>query len=312
MEHKVYVCGWRQTSEGFNLWLKSKPSVCTKGSNYPSAESELLQAIRDDNGAMHAVLEFDPPLPKSELESKYSSPELYLICGDDRFQTDAPRVTAFESADAREMRFKWLDEFFTRPVCRTCARSSGIRSERPLDLIAAPGRTDGAFGYVGAEAGTRIEIVSEDILRLLTEAERVQLNVRETTRKRKGRKFYEIVGPAGPTFVAVSSLKANGWRCEECGQAYWGYRQAGLSIHSFVAAKDLQDPLPGLFTVGLPPEVYLCATGSRWRELVGKVGVRGFTSSALGVVQDHEVIRNPELPSRGRGRDAILRAELSK
>lgn len=312
MEHKVYVCGWRQTSEGFKLWLKSQPTICGGGPDYPSAESNLLQAIRDNCGAMHAVLEFAPPLPKSEQDSKYLRPELYLICGDDQFQTDAPRGVAFESADAREQRFKWVDEFFTRPVCRTCARATSERNQHPLSLSYAPSRADGAFGYVGAEAGTRIEIVSDSFLGVLTESERSQLKLREVKRKGKGRDFFEVIGPGGLPFVGVSGLSVKGWRCEDCNGGVWGYWLPRLSMNSFVAARALPNPLPTLFTVGVPPEIYVCVTGVRWRELVGKVGVRGFTSRPLGVVPDHEVVVAPELPKRGRSRSDCLRPELSK
>ena len=60
---------------------------------------------------------------------------------------------------------------------------------------------------------------------------------------------------------------------------------------------DLPRPLAGIFTVGKPPDLHLCATGERWRELIGKIGVRGFVSRALGVVSDREVVRRPESPT---------------
>ncbi|MFN7138562.1 MAG: hypothetical protein ACK4UN_04435 [Limisphaerales bacterium] len=158
-----------------------------------------------------------------------------------------------------------------------------------------PGKEDGAFGPIGHDGSTNVEILSEEFLNLLSPAERRQLDLRPVVRKGKSRKFYELIGPAGPPFVAVAGLPASGWRCSECNRATWGYWLKGFPIHGFVAATDLPQPIPGVFTIGTPPEVHLCMTGSRWRELRGKPGTRGFVSRPLGVASDRELIRDPEL-----------------
>lgn len=264
---------------------------------YLLAEERLLEAIRERGGAMQAVLEFDPPLPKSEQESRYSCPELYLICGDERFETDAPRLAPFETEGQREGRLAWLDSFFERPVCRKCSAASSARSERPLRLTYAPRQYDGAFGHVGSDGATYAQVLSQEFLALLSSQERQGLVTRPVARRAKSREFYELLGPAGPEFVAVAGLPVSGWRCSGCDRLTWGYWLDGFSMRSFVAASDLPRPLPGIFTVGRPPEVHLCATGARWRELVGKRGARGFVSRPLGVVRDREVVRRPELPS---------------
>jgi hypothetical protein len=295
MKHSVYLCGWRQSPEGFSLWTITEPRVCVHAVNYAIAEERLLEAIRERGGAMYAVLEFEPPLPKSEQESKYACPELYLIGGDDRFETNTPRRVAFETEQQKEARLAWLDTFFEQPVCRSCAAPNSPRSERLLHLTYAPPQYDGAFGHVGADSSTNIEIVSEEFLSLLSPDEQQHLIFRPV-RYRKSRAFYELLGPLGPSFVAVAGLPISGWRCSACSRSTWGYWIDGLSIHSFVAGCDLPQ-LPGIFTVGTPPEVHLCATGARWRELVGKKGVRGFVSHALGVASDREIVRRPDLPT---------------
>ncbi len=298
MEHKVYLCGWRRNSEGFCLWTKSKPVVRAEAQTYRLAEERLLEEIRAHGGAMHAVLEFDRSLPRSEQESKYSSPELYLISGDDRFETDTPPATMFETEQQRDERIAWLNSFYEKPVCRKCGSPTAPRSQRPLTLTYAPSRQDGAFGHVGKDGGTWIEIVSEDFLSLLSPQELKNLSFRPVTRKAGSRKFYELLGPDGPAFVAVAGLKLQGWRCSGCSFGRWGYWTKGFSIHSFVAASDLPKPLPGIFTVGTSQRIHLCATATRWREFVGKKGVRGFASHPLGVVSDRELIRQPELPTK--------------
>ena len=70
---------------------------------------------------MQAVMEFDPPLPKTTFEEKYSGLEIYLIGGDDRFETDAPRRESAESASELDERLRWLDAFYDQPVCTVSA-----------------------------------------------------------------------------------------------------------------------------------------------------------------------------------------------
>jgi hypothetical protein len=294
MEDAVYICGWRKTSNGVQLWTTSTPTVKVEGESYAAAEERLLQAIWDRGGAMRAVLEFQPPLPKSELEAKYGSPELYLICADDRFELQIPPHPPFETEQVRETRFKWLDKYFERPVCRKCSGAYSPRSGEPLHLTYATREYDGAFGEIG---GTTAQIVSSEFLSLLNDEERQRLIFRPVQWKSQRRRFYELIGPAGPPFVSVSGLAVDGWKCSGCGRSTWGYWIKGFSIHSFISRSELSEPMLGIFTVGSLPEVHLCATAPRWRELIGKKGVRGFVSQPLGVAPEHEAVFNPELPT---------------
>lgn len=115
--------------------------------------------------------------------------------------------------------------------------------------------------------------------------------------RRGRRQFYELIGPEGPPHIAVAGMKTNGWRCTECDHRAWGYWIDGMAIDSFIARSDLPERVPGVFTVGTFPEIELAVTGSRWKELLGRKGTRGFTSRLLGVVPDHEVVQRPELPT---------------
>jgi hypothetical protein len=298
IEHGVYVCTWSRSPDGFALWLRASADIRGDGRTYAQAEERLIEAIQNAGGAMQTVLEFDPPLPKSKVEAKYSSPELYLIGGDDRFETDAPKGHAFETPAERAIRLKWVDTFFQSPVCRKCAFAVGQRSEKSLTLEYAPRVHDGAFGHVGHEGTTTLQIVSEEFLRLLTAEELANLTLRPVFRKGRGRKFFEVTGPAGPPFVAAAGLEFAGWRCGACDHRTWGYWLEDMAIGAFVAKSDLPASPPDVFTVGIPPEIHLCATAQRWHELVGRKGTRGFVSTLLGVVPEHEVVRHPELATR--------------
>ncbi len=118
----------------------------------------------------------------------------------------------------------WLDAFFERPVCRKCGSATSPRSARPLRLTYAPPQHDGAFGHIGSDGSTRAEIVSEEFLALLSSKERQGLGTRPVARTGRSRRFYELLGPAGPPFVAIAGLPASGWRCSatSCGrEAGW-------------------------------------------------------------------------------------------
>lgn len=299
MEHAVYICSWSRSRDAFALWVKSRPHIRASAPTYAEAEERLIEAIQDAGGAMQAVMEFDPPLPKSTLEEKYSSPEIYLIGGDDRFETDAPRWRWSESAQEVDDRLCWLDAFYDKPVCRKCKYTSGRRNDKPVTLTYAPSKYDGAFGSFGTDGGPNHQLVSEEFLALLTPDEKRSLEFQSTIRK-LGRKFFELVGPEGPPHVAVAGIKISGWRCTQCDHRTWGYWVEGMAINSFVARSDLSALSRGVFTVGTAPEIQLAVTAPRWKELRGKKGARGFASRQVGVVPDHEVVRHPELPTDGR------------
>jgi hypothetical protein len=295
MEHTVYLCAWSRSRDGYGLWVISRPKLRANGRTYPEAEERLIRAIQDAGGAMHAVLEFAPPLPKSTLETKYAKPEIYLIGGDDRFETDAATWCPSESAAEVDEGLKSVDAFFQSPVCRKCKYASSPRSDKQLTLTYAPPRYDGAFGFVGHFGRTTLQLFSEEFLGLLTPEERQYLELRPVIRKGRARKFYELLGPAGPPLVAVARMKISGWRCSRCGHRTWGYWVEGFSIRTFVAASDLPTFLRGVFTIGIPPEIHLTVTSERWKTLVGQKGTRGLVSNLLGVVPEHEVVRDPKL-----------------
>jgi hypothetical protein len=295
VEDAVYICSWSRTSAGFTLWVKSRPDVQASAASYAEAEQRLIEAIQNSGGAMHAVLEFDPPLPKSTLEEKYSSPEIYLIGGDERFETDTPRWKWSESKQEVEDRHRWLNSFYNEPVCRKCKFTHSRRSNIPITLTYT-GKYDGAFGSFGSDGGPNHQIVSEEFIELLGEEEKRCLEFQPTIRKGR-KKFFELVGPEGPPLVAVAGLMISGWRCAQCEYRTWGYWVKGMSINDFVAKSDLSTGKSSVFTVGKFPEIYLAVTAARWKELLGMKGTRGFTSRLLGVAPDHEVIRSPRLPT---------------
>jgi hypothetical protein len=297
MEDDIYLCGWAQSENGFELWLKSRPRVRARGRTYLEAEDALLQTIAEVLSVYHAVLEFVPPLPKSEFDKRYSTPELYVVRGDAGFGADEPRRIPFETKDECAQRVAWYDDFFVAPICRQCGTPGGRRSERPLKLRSVDGRYDG--GHV-IFAGAFLDVFSETFFMLLTASERQNVQLRLVERERRARKqFFELLGPSGPPLVAVASRQPSGWHCETCGARYFPYFWSDdASIRCFVARADLPQPVPDVFTIGTQPNVSLCMSAGRWSSLVGKRGTRGLISQLVGVVPDEEVIREPSLKPR--------------
>ncbi len=291
----VYLCGWSQSPDGFELWVKSRPHVRAKGKTLTEAEDAFLEAIRENGGAFHAVMEFIPPLPRSERDQKYTTPEIYSLCGDESFSTDEPKRIPFETEPERDDREAWYDLFFTAPCCRGCFAPQGPRNSRRLMTTSRLKNYDGAFASF---AGASPRAFSETFLELLTAEERRGLRFQLIVRPKKSRKFFfELVGPEGPLPVAVEGMELAGWQCKQCGRRVFGpeYDRNNL-IHDFVAMSDLPKPLPSVFTIGPHYRLQLCMTAERWATLVGKPGTRGIVSQLVGVVPDDEVVREPELP----------------
>jgi hypothetical protein len=301
MEDDVYLCGWTQSPDGFELWVKARPRIRARGATYLAAEEGLLDAIAKALGVYFAVLEFIPPLPQSEFDKKYSTPELYTICGDDRFETDEPRRVMFETEDERAQREPWYDKFFVAPFCRDCWTPGGPRNESKITLTHVRSSYDGGFVLL---ANAWLRIFSERFLELLSSVERERLQFRLVDRSKRSRKtFFELIGPCGPPLIALAGRPVKGWRCPTCGARVFGYDYSpDVSISSFIAKSDLPAPLPQIFTIGTQPNVELCVTAQRWATMVDQSGTRGFVSGLLGVVPDDEVVRTPDLELRDDSR----------
>jgi hypothetical protein len=237
VKHSVYVCSWSVSAEGYTLWVISRPQIHATALTLAEAEERLTRVIQEAGGALHVVMEFDPPLPLSAVEEKYSDPNVYLIGGDERFETYAPSWRGAESENERDERLRWSDSYYEKPLCRKCKFTLGKRSTKPLTLRYSLGKYDGAFGMIGTDGGPTHSVISEEFLELLTTEEKQALEFQPVITRGR-RSFYELVGPTGPPFVAVSGLILGGWRCGHCDYRLWGYSIKGMAINSFIAKSD--------------------------------------------------------------------------
>ncbi|HEY8750408.1 MAG TPA: hypothetical protein VIM11_20660 [Tepidisphaeraceae bacterium] len=296
-EGNIYFCKWERKAETYHIWVAKRPRLRAKGESLDAACEELVSVICLSTGDGEAWLELDPAYPKTPTEACYCNPELYRICGNGQFTAEWPGRRSLTRGTSEEQ-FRWADHFFQAPMCRSCARATAPRSDLPLRLNQVESGFDGWFGHVLPVGSTTIQIFAESFLELLTPSECRVLNFRAVEKAPSKRTLYELVGPPTIPLVAVAGLPIDGWRCKQCGQRLWGYWIDGLNIVSFIARSDLPKPLPTMFTVGEPPEAKLCVTAERWRQLAGRKGTNGIKSSRIGVVDDEDVVRVPELLRR--------------
>lgn len=216
MEDEVYICGWRQDSAGFTLWVKSNPKMTGQGASLEEAEAALANSISDNWGAMHPVFEFVPPLTKLDFDAEYSQPELVSICGDTRIEVDQPRQIPFETPEEFEIRMQWYDQFFESPCCRVCGNATAPRNNKPLTVTFVESGFDG--GFLGFPRHGMIHVFSDSFRALLTEAELSRVEFRKCVRTQRSRKeFFELIGPSGPKFVAVKNREFNASRLLDIG-----------------------------------------------------------------------------------------------
>ena len=245
----VFVCNWRRSPEGFALWVKSQPTLCSQHLNYATAEEQLIDTIKKTASARIGVLEFDPPLPASEPESRFSYPDLLLISGSESIKALPPGQSNIPSHQNRD--WGWLDSFFEEPVCRVCSCASSPRSEKPLQLTDVPSRHCGATVDL-AGLFTDRQIFAQAFVDLLTPEERSHLMLRKVDCTESDRTFWELIGPSGPSAVAVAGLAPEGWFCEACRHRKLGYFIDGFDINDFVASSDLPRQAD-VFTIGGSP-----------------------------------------------------------
>ncbi len=146
---------------------------------------------------MQAVLEFGPPLPKSDLEAKYTNPgDLLLIVGDDRFETDSPRPIPFETREEAEGTLEVGEPPFRNAhLSKVCVRYAGREKCTPLFLEYVPRRTTARLGMLATTGLLALRSFRKSSLICLTSDERGRLELLAVTGKVAGQAvFYELVG----------------------------------------------------------------------------------------------------------------------
>ena len=162
-EDAVYICGWSQTEDGFEVWVKVAPDGATaRGTTCEAAIETFLDVIIKRGGAYLAPFWKSPPSP-SDFDRRYSQPAIVAISGDERYETDEPKRTWFEPPEERVVRESWYDGLFEVPLCRKCHTPRGARNRRPLHLTWA--KENRALSHSKVQASRCFPKTFDDALR---------------------------------------------------------------------------------------------------------------------------------------------------
>lgn len=291
-EEGFYICSWKKTKKGYEIWVVNKPKWKAEAKTFEEAEEELISVITcDPRGPCNPVWDYDKPAPKKKAEAAFSNPDLVIVesNGFAELAEQAPPGVTEHIEDAE-------NSYYRSPVCEECGYSSTPRSEKHLFADSVDSGYDVINGRFCGSSNS-FALFSSDFLELLTVDEKESLQFRPVLRKKSAKKkFFELVGPAGLDQVGANDVNPSGWECSKCKFQCYGYWSPQFSIWYFVAAEDLPDPLPTVFTFGAPSDLRLCMPMARWQQIVGKPGARGVMSSQLGVVPTKLLQRRPKLP----------------
>lgn len=292
----VILCSWELDAGCWRLWVTEDPSVAGEGGDYDEAEQALQRAIMDaapDLDTVHpSVLEFDRALPASTDASRYATPEIYAISGDEPFDGMTNRAEHWE----------YVSTLYENGVCPDCRAARGPRNEMPLKLKYSSA-ADAAFLWSFGKPGPKV--FSDRFLALLTPAERELIHVRpvQFDKKPRGRTFFEISATPTIPFVSIRGMDARGEECPQCGHGSFRVFDPWLNdsppfLDRFICRADLPGSLPGFFVVGDKHDWSLCMTAERLRRQRGGKGNVGLASSRLGVVDAEHADRDPRLALR--------------
>lgn len=291
MEDGVFVCAWSALAEGYSGWVKNRPALRVTAPSLETLAEVLRRAIFDRAHCMHPVLEFDPPLPVTGAFQQFGVDDIVEISGGN----DGFSVLEFPPG-IHERPFKskiYWDTYFTARSCHSCHTPTGIRNELPLHVKGFSGDSDG--GFCGMGSGFRY-VYSEAFLGLFQPHELVNLEFRPIVRDARARKkYFELIGPSGPPFVAVKQIAASTSQCCECGRKKVSYfENDDQPFPDFTQRSNHPNPIATIFTIGKLPYVKLCMRRDRWQSIVGKKNARGITSRRTGIVEDAFVDPDPK------------------
>ncbi len=311
MDTNVIICKWRETEQGWRLWVKGRPKVFGEGRTYEAAEDALIDAIMESAGDLDAVIpvvpEYDPPLPAPAAVEKFMHPELFLIWGDEILELHDGFRWAWLEKIAGSLfmtgRRNLVGPMYTKGLCAACGMGIGERTEHAMFVDVAPSDVDG--GFVRGPIRNSIYVFSGRFLSALRPHELAMFEFRPVQRSGVSGtlEFFEMIARSKTPYVSVKGFDASGVVCRECGQRSISVsepmlQQGGVYIADYVCRTDLPSPLPSCFPVGDRNHIYMCMTRERWDEIRGSKCARGIASRRLGVVSEEECERSPRLCDR--------------
>ena len=296
-EGNVYPCSWKRVPGGYRVWWTADPTVAAEDAEFEEADELLVGLIHDATGDGENIHVYDPPEPSVEHAGPSERGQLWLL---------GKPTTAY-----------MLDpeQCFTEGLCDNCVMPRGQRTDVPMTITRLEGRYDAAmvkFGHVGIGIGPILTVVSERFLALLSPEEHAAFEWRRVQHDSRAGAFFELVHRQ-PTIPDVSAKGHDTYygRCDTCGFTWVVTNSARGKPDGYVAERDM--PVPARTLVAVGPWAYagLAVTPERWKELVGKPGMRGIKGSPISIIAEEAVERAPTYRPRERARRKEQKRDLA-
>jgi hypothetical protein len=284
-EGHVYLCKWKQTEDGFRIWVDRKPRLCAEGDTLEDAKNELSHVIGLEFGDGEAVFDLDPPeLPSQYVALSYNS-------------------SWRSPADFTREEFASLYE---GGLCDFCLIPIGPRSKQQL-RASYTGDGDLLGSWL---RGPRSRLVSANLRALISQRAKLPVEWRPVEIVPKtARQFFEFLPKRSVPGIADRNQKVSGWRCPKC-----GFRMFDVfgQYHPFICAIDLRRRVPAAFVIGDAHGANLAISVSDWSSLRGKKGTRDVLSRPVEILPAARVIREPEVRTLTEEGSAAIRREFER
>ncbi|CAN5179025.1 hypothetical protein BH09GEM1_BH09GEM1_46620 [soil metagenome] len=286
-EGNVYACSWKRVRGRYGVWLESDPAVMAEDADFDAADELLYERIMEHTGDGENSHAYDPPEPRSTPADSTERGQLWTL---------GRPVKAYMAHPA---------EYFEQGLCDNCLMPRGERTNVPMTVTGLKSGGDSArVGLADAGfAGPSLTIVSEAFVSALTDAEQGCFEWRPIQHNLRAGTFFEVVHRV-PTISLLSAKGRDTYygRCKTC-KFEWVMPNSGRGKpDKYVSQRDLPKPARPLMAIGPWAMARLAVYPARWKELVGKPGMRGIKGDPVAIIAESAVERRPHFESRARER----------
>ena len=280
-EGNVYPCSWKRVRSRYRVWLTTDPKVVAEHTDFEEADELLVGLIHAATGDGENIHAYDPPEPNGARAGSVERGQLWSL---------GPQSTAYMVEPVRN---------FEEGLCDNCLMPRGGRTTVPLAVTGLKSGIDAAMVKLpdAGFAGPILTIVSEAFVSALTTGERMCFEWRPIEHKLRGAKFFEAVHRVPPVpYVSAKGHDTYYGRCKRCKFEWVITRAVRGKPDRYVSERDL--PVPSRPLVAVGPWSDLSVPLKRWKELVGKPGMRGIKGSPVAIIAESAVERRPRWQPR--------------
>jgi predicted RNase H-like HicB family nuclease len=288
-EGKTYVCNWKRTDSGYEVWVARRRALIAQGATFREADQKLWEVIGLATGDAESVRQYIPPEPAESPSASWELGRLRDLGGGADCSMRNPA------------------DLFQHGLCSNCLMPIGARTDAVLQvdsIESGPQLASATLPRCPIGAGPRVTLVTDDFLALalFTDDERAMFEWRPVRVKRKGkRNFHELIPRVTPTVnVGIKGRETYHGRCESCGATWVVPSWLKGAPGAFVSARDLPNPLPSLIAIGRWMDPSLAVSEERWAQLAGRPGMKGVSTLVTAIVDESVVERTPNYRPRPR------------